>query len=148
MVKVQDVAAYILSTCGEMTAMKLQKLVYYSYAWHLVWEERELFEEPIEAWSNGPVIPKLFRMHRKRFILKPGDIAGDVDALDDGEKGSIDVVLAEFCKKSAHWLSELSHREPPWLDARKAAGLDPMERGSVRIDRNAIFEYYDSLTTA
>lgn len=37
-----DVAAYILAQRGPMTAMKLQKLVYYSQAWHLVWEEEPL----------------------------------------------------------------------------------------------------------
>ncbi|WP_307850044.1 MULTISPECIES: type II toxin-antitoxin system antitoxin SocA domain-containing protein [unclassified Saccharopolyspora] len=42
-----------------MTAMKLQKLVYYSQAWHLVWDERPLFDEPVQAWANGPVVPDL-----------------------------------------------------------------------------------------
>ena len=32
---VHDVAAYILKKQGEMSAMKLQKLVYYSQAWSL-----------------------------------------------------------------------------------------------------------------
>ena len=41
--KVDDVASAILNRLGEMTAMKLQKLVYYSQAWHLVWEEKPLF---------------------------------------------------------------------------------------------------------
>jgi uncharacterized phage-associated protein len=40
MVNVFDVAAYILKKRGRMTALKLQKLVYYSQAWSLVWDER------------------------------------------------------------------------------------------------------------
>ena len=43
MATVHDVAAFILERLGSMTAMKLQKLCYYSHAWHLVWEERPLF---------------------------------------------------------------------------------------------------------
>jgi hypothetical protein len=35
-VEVHDVAAFILQHQGEMTAMKLQKLVYYSQVWSLV----------------------------------------------------------------------------------------------------------------
>jgi hypothetical protein len=50
-----DVAAYILEKKGEMSAWRLQKLVYYSQAWSLVWDERPLFDEPIQAWANGPV---------------------------------------------------------------------------------------------
>ena len=59
-IRVFDVAAYILEQKGSMTTMKLQKLVYYSQAWSLVWDEKPLFEEAIEAWANGP--------GNKRFI--------------------------------------------------------------------------------
>lgn len=44
MANVLDVAAYVLAKRGPMTAMKLQKLVYYSQAWHLVWDEEPLFD--------------------------------------------------------------------------------------------------------
>jgi uncharacterized phage-associated protein len=59
MASAHDVAAYILSRQGRMTAMKLQKLVYYSQAWSVVWDERPLFPEKIEAWANGPVVRDL-----------------------------------------------------------------------------------------
>lgn len=36
MASVFDVAAYVLEKMGPMSAMKLQKLVYYSQAWALV----------------------------------------------------------------------------------------------------------------
>jgi uncharacterized phage-associated protein len=38
-------------------ALKLQKLLYYSQAWHLVWEDTPLFTARIEAWIDG----RLFR---------------------------------------------------------------------------------------
>ncbi len=60
MVSVHDVAAIILQECGEMTAMKLQKLVYYSQAWSLVWDDAPSFPEEIQAWANGPVVPVLY----------------------------------------------------------------------------------------
>src|SRR5271170_6235706 len=64
-----DVAAYILQKCGPMTAMKLQKLVYYCQAWSLVWDESPLFNEPIEAWANGPVVPSLFSKLQGTYIV-------------------------------------------------------------------------------
>ncbi len=148
MARVQDVAAYILKVQGPMTAMKLQKLVFYSYAWHLVWDERPLFDTRIEAWSNGPVSPELYRMHRGMFQVAPNDIPGDPDKLDPAERGSIDAVLNTYGAKPAHWLSELSHRERPWSEARESAGLQPMDRGSAVIEPAVIFEYYDGLTSA
>lgn len=66
MASVLDVAAYILERRGSMTAMKLQKLVYYSKAWHLVWDEESLFNEPIQAWANGPVVYDLYLEHKGR----------------------------------------------------------------------------------
>ena len=70
MCNVHDVAAYILREKGPLSAMNLQKLIYYSQAWSLVWDECPLFEEPIEAWVSGPVIPALYDLHRGIYMLK------------------------------------------------------------------------------
>jgi uncharacterized phage-associated protein len=76
MAHVEDVAAFILRDRGPMTAMKLQKLCYYAYGYHLAWEGRQLFPERFEAWANGPVCRALYREHAGRFQLEPGDIPG------------------------------------------------------------------------
>lgn len=55
MATVFDVAQYILERLGQTTAIKLEKLVYYAQAWHLVWEDTPLFASRIEAWANGSV---------------------------------------------------------------------------------------------
>lgn len=148
MAVVQDVAAYILQQHGAMTAMKLQKLCYYAQAWHLVWDEQPLFDSEIQAWANGPVVVDLYRMHRGRLQLNAGDITGNPSSLLAGEQESIDAVLDFYGDKSAHDLSELTHREAPWLGARRRAGLQPMERGDAVITQSAMYEYYDGLTTA
>lgn len=146
MPKVQDVAEYILIHRGPMTAMKVQKLCYYSQAWHLVWDEEPLFGERIEAWANGPVAPALYHLHRGRMSLAAGDLRGDADTLSLSERGTVDEVLDFYGGMSAHQLSELTHLEAPWRDARAAAGLQPMDRGNAEITPVAMFEFYDSLT--
>lgn len=128
-----------------MTAMKLQKLVYYSYAWHLVWEERPLFDAPIEAWANGPVIRELYQQHRGQFGVSSWPI-GDGTRLQDAERTSIDAVVDFYGKKSAHELSELTHRERPWQKARD--GLPEGARSGATIRDVDMFEYYDGLTSA
>jgi uncharacterized phage-associated protein len=46
--------------------MKLQKLVYYSQAWYLAYNNgNPLFEENIYAWPWGPVIPPLYGPFRE-----------------------------------------------------------------------------------
>ena len=57
--QIQDVAEYILKLHGPMTVMKLQKLCYYAQAWSLVWDDRPLFKERLEAWANGPGLARL-----------------------------------------------------------------------------------------
>ena len=144
MVSVNDVAAFILRERQQMTAMKLQKLVYYAQAWSLVWDERPLFSERIEAWANGPVCPDLYRQHSGKFQVGPGDIAGNPGAIDQDGRDTILSVLTFYGDKSAQWLSDLTHNEAPWHDARR--GLSDGDRGQVEITHAAMAEYYGSLS--
>ncbi len=149
MASVDDVAVYILRKQGKITAMKLQKLVYYAQAWSLVWDEAILFPERIEAWANGPVVPDLYRQHRGRFEVSAQDFpAGDPSALAPEERETVDAVLDFYGPRSAHELSELTHREAPWRHTRLRAGLAPGERGTAEIHLEDLFEYYDGLTSA
>jgi uncharacterized phage-associated protein len=141
--RVNDVAAFILREHGPMTAMKLEKLVYYSQAWALVWDERPLFPERIEAWANGPVCPTLYQLHRGRFTVNPGDIPGDPELLDNDDRETVRAVLDFYGKKPPQWLSDLTHSESPWRDARD--GLADGERGGAVITLDAMAEYYGSL---
>lgn len=44
----------------EITLLKLLKLVYIGYGWVLALTGRKLFDEDIQAWQHGPVIPSLY----------------------------------------------------------------------------------------
>lgn len=142
-VRAVDVAEFILEKLGPMPAMKLQKLVYYAQAWHLVWSDAPLFEERIEAWANGPVVPALYQMHRQEFILNPGKFHGTPGALSADEADSVSRVLTHYGDKNSQWLSDLTHSEAPWQNAR--VGLAPGERGTTPIELGAMAEYYGSL---
>lgn len=143
-VSVFDVAAYILSSKQELTAMKLQKLVYYSQAWSLVWDEEPLFSEQIQAWINGPVVPELYKAHARQFKVYPTTFEqGDSLKLNEGQQETIDAVLDYYGDKSSQWLSDLTHIENPWKDARM--NLAPDKRGQEEITHAALVEYYSSL---
>lgn len=142
MATVHDVAAYILERAGPMTSMKLQKLVYYSQAWHLVWDEEPLFAERIEAWANGPVVRELYDLHRGQFRVEIWP-AGDSGALTESERSTIDAVLEFYGDKNPQWLSDLTHSEDPWIEARR--GLPDGVRGDREISLESMVEYYSSL---
>jgi len=142
MASVQDVAAYILHKLGPVTAIKLQKLVYYSQAWSLVWDEEPLFEDEIQAWANGPVSPTLYEAHRRQF--KVSVISdGNLESLTPSQRETIDKVLEFYGDKSSQWLSDLTHQESPWLEARR--GLAPGQPGNCEITTASMAEYYSSL---
>jgi uncharacterized phage-associated protein len=115
---VHDVAAYILAKRGEMGTMKLQKLVYYSQAWSLAWDGRPLFDEPIQRWDWGPVVPALYSSHRKMPSIDRLD-RGNPEALGPGDAATIDAVLRVYGDRSEWWLSNLTHAERPWREAAR-----------------------------
>jgi len=144
MATIYDVAAYIVESVGEMSAMKLQKLMFYSQAWNLVWEEEPLFSDDFEAWANGPVLPTLYDRHRGMFKVEKSLFKdGSSLNLSIEQKENIDKVLSFYGEKTAQWLSNLTHQEDPWLNAR---GDSPVGTSSnAAIPQSAIHEYYSSI---
>ncbi len=144
MAAVADVAKYILKSLRGTTHMKLQKLLYYSQAWSLVWDDRPLFNAQIEAWANGPVVPLIYHRLKGRFDVRAIDLPeADPARLTDDEQETVDVVLKYYGDKPSQWLSDLTHMEPPWRNARK--GVSDGERSSQLITHAAMAEYYGSL---
>ena len=142
MANVFDVAQYILHKHGPMTAMKLQKIVYYSQAWSLVWDEKPLFNEKIEAWANGPVVRELFDLHKGQFVVQ-NLTKGNIKELSKSEKETIAAVLDYYADKTAQWLCDLTHMEEPWCEARK--GLPDGINSDREISLSMMHEYYSSI---
>jgi uncharacterized phage-associated protein len=142
MASVLDVAEYILQQQGTMTSWKLEKLVYYCQAWSLVWDEAPLFDEKIEAWANGPVVRELFDLHKGLFTVShiPG---GDPSKLSYPQKNVIDAVLNYYGDKTAQWLSDLTHMENPWQEAR--AGIPDGANSENEITLASLHIYYSSI---
>lgn len=149
-----DVAKYFLYRSmqdGELVSpLKMQKLVYYAYSWNLVKNGEKLFQEPIEAWPNGPVVPSLYRQLKKYGSAPIGeDFLGtstqeEVDALMGKFKGNvgttIDMVYQEYMTKTAFELVMSTHSEKPWIEARK--GLSATERSNSPITDEMIVQQY------
>ena len=140
-----DVACYVLLKLKDYcSTMKLHKILYYCQAWYLVWEEKPLFTQKIEAWANGPVIREIFNYHKGMYEISYDKFnIGNEDNLSKLQKEDIDSVLDFYGKHSAQWLINQTHIETPWRNARK--GLLPMERGNNEILLCDMQEYYSSL---
>lgn len=118
-----DVADYLLTLVNEdegdsMSNLKLQKLVYYAQGLHLACHDVPLFDEAIEAWAHGPVVPELYFKYRdlgSTPISIPQDI--DFDKFNTETKELLDDVYTVFGQYSAWKLREITHEEPPWSEA-------------------------------
>lgn len=143
MANIFDVAKYILEKKGTMSTMKLQKLCYYAQAWALVWDDTPLFDEDFEAWANGPVCRELFFKTQGQYTVSSTDETGGNEDLTDNEKDTIDKVLEHYGNHNAQWLSQLTHMEDPWNEAR--VGI-PAGAGCNRIiSKESMALYYGGL---
>lgn len=123
MVTCHQVANYFLALTDEdagdaMSNLRLQKLVYYAQGFHLALRGQPLFAEPIEAWTQGPVVPELYERFKSYAagaipVAEAGDAATD---LPGKVKELLDEVYAVFGQFSAWKLRELTHAEPPWAN--------------------------------
>ena len=110
-----------------MTALKLQKLVYYAQAWSLALENRPLFAEPIEAWDRGPVVRTLWQAHRGQWQIDRLP-ESDTSALTVEDRDILNAVLARYGGLNPEVLSELTHVEEPWRLAHAQGHTTPIDR--------------------
>ncbi|HIW75973.1 MULTISPECIES: Panacea domain-containing protein [Gordonibacter] len=143
MANVLDVAAYVLGKTGDVSTMKLQKLVYYSQAYHFVKTGRPLFSEAVEAWANGPVVPELFAQHRGIYVINQQDLPNArANHIQGEEAHTIDHVIEVLGCLTGAQLSDLTHSESPWRDARY--GLPEGARSRSPIELTAMRNFYSS----
>lgn len=95
----------------EIDPMKLQKLVYYSHAWWLAFNNEPLFDDDVEAWPWGPVVRSLY-LQFKDFKRSP--IKG---------RPALALVSAGDGAPHVHWAP------PPPPPERVVAFLDQLWKG-------------------
>lgn len=145
---VMDVAYFFLSK-SSMTPKKLQKLIFYAYAWTLALlnENRNeinfrLFNDKIEAWVHGPVV---FSIYEKYKTYGWNEIP-KIDNFDQSKFSSdvldiLNQVWDVYGDLNGNQLESISHNEYPWINARK--NLSPYETSDVIISDEDIFVYYN-----
>lgn len=119
--------------------LKLQKVLYYSQAWHLALHKHPLFDEEIEAWVHGPVVPPVFRRFRD---CRWNPIPSSGEGFNAPFMLHLEEVWKVYGELSAYDLERLTHSEDPWKMAR--AGLPPDISSNRVISKPSMLEYYSS----
>lgn len=122
---------------------KIQKLLYYSQAWNLVFNREKLFPNKIEAWVHGPAIPEVYQFFKTfDFTNPPKDIFDeDFSSISTKERKILDLVWKVYGKYDSDYLEILAHSELPWQEARK--GLPPFDVSQNVISEERMKEYYE-----
>lgn len=140
MTSVNQVAAYFLMKVDEefgegITNLKMQKLVYYAQAFHLALFGIPLFEEKIEAWQHGPVVPELYHA-LKKYESSPIDPEDPIFRVKleftEDQIEFLDEIYDNFARFSAWRLRDMTHSEAPWIDAFEDKWQSEIAHDSLR----------------
>ena len=137
-----DIADWFLKKCN-MTQKKLQKMCYYAQAWCYALNGYRLMNSDFQAWIHGPVSPALYEKFR-RFGYDTIKIKGNVNIeLDKQDEELLEDVWETYGDRTGNALEALTHREAPWIEARK--GYSENERCTVVISPESMKRYYKSI---
>lgn len=124
MANVQDVAKFFIGLANEqanndqgdlMTNLRLQKLLYFAQGWHLSRYGKPLFQDEIEAWKYGPVVPKIYETYRKNEKSGIQGTLPDMSAFTEEEFELLLDVAREYDKYATSRLVSMTHKPgSPW----------------------------------
>lgn len=131
------------SASGRLSAALL--LLYYIQGNYAAIYDKPLFDAPCEAWVHGPVYRNVYNLFRD-FKYNPIDddrlvpLKESALPLTPEAKEVVDRVLDTFGMYSGKVLESITHKETPWLDARK--GFLPDETSHAEISLDAMKSYF------
>lgn len=134
---VYDIADKIIakgasSLGGELVSnLKLQKLLYYIQGFNIAYFDKPLFDEDIEAWQYGPVVPDVYHKY-KGYGYSGLSANSNIINLVPEEENLFNQVYNIYGDFSAVGLMHLTHKESPWCST---------EIGNI-ISKDKLKEYF------
>lgn len=156
--KALDISRYIINYSNQknygVSNLKLQKLLYFVQAEFLTYSENKVpcFDEEIEAWGFGPVVPHVYQAFKQYGSGNIPTITEYIEMTDTWQitKKTFDenVIKAKDRKKiaeiieglsdySATALVNITHNQAPWINAYEK-GMNNV------ITKRSIQEYFEN----
>ena len=116
-----EVAKYVINhehgKGREISNLRLQKLLYFVQAKVLVETGEPCFDDEIEAWDFGPVVPAVYYAYK---IFGSWDIVIDtsVPFIDKSVSALIDSIVDSCKDYPTFQLVDITHKQSTWKDAR------------------------------
>lgn len=132
-----------------MSSKKLQKLLYYSYVWGLVFFNddenkiiNKLFDANFEAWVHGFVIPEIQETY-KHYNFGPIPKADEQPNFSERINDLLTQVYDAYGHYTGDELTLLMEAELPWKEARGDAS--PLEPRNDRLNDRIAYEFYQNI---
>lgn len=144
MANVYDVADFFVQIANQseddqITNLKLNKLLYFAQGVYLARTGKKLFDDQIEAWTLGPVIPSIYHKYKVCGRAPIPNVRGNVprNLFNADEYEALLDVMREFGQYTGNTLVTLTHMPgTPWSNT--------VNEGASIIDLEKIKSYFSS----
>lgn len=143
-----DVANFFLKIVDRdsgstITPLKLQKILYYAQGYYLANYDKPLFQEDFQAWTHGPANEGIYDKYKSckyNTIPMPKE---DLPLMDDELNDFLNDIWQTFGIYDGKYLEEQTHKESPWIEARK--GYAPGEKCHVIITKESMKRFFKTV---
>ena len=119
------------------TNLKLNKLVYYAQGHSLARNGRPLFDEEIEAWPFGPVVPSVYHTFKVCGDEGIENLSDDLPVFQPEDEDLLIDVARKYGKYTGGTLTSMTHKNgSPWEKVYVEG------QHSTVISRESINEYF------
>lgn len=124
MIKAIDVANFFIDIANSnpenddcITNLRVNKLLYFAQGYSLARRNKPLFDEDMQAWQYGPVVPDVYYAFRPCGRERISDVSGNYssDIFSSDELELLIDIVREYGKYSTSALINFAHRKgTPW----------------------------------
>lgn len=132
-----QIAQYIISYEAAhgrtVSNLRLQKLLYFVQAQFLANtpDGRPCFQQRMEAWDFGPVVPEVYREYRYYGSSVIPPTKSTSTNITSSDQALIDNMLDHCANYSTSTLVDITHAQAPWQDAHRNLFDDEITPDSI-----------------
>lgn len=124
MTNVHDVCRLIKKINPQVSPLKLQKSLYFMYAYYGAMQDKELFQAEFEAWDYGSVIREVY-LQNKDGIYDQNDF--DESTINPEQQEYIRDLFRQIDSVSDFSLVSRNHIDESWQEAKSRRTPEKME---------------------
>ena len=130
---IDNVIEYITSKI-EVTPKALQKLLYFVQGFSSIFNEYPIFDNVPQAWVHGPVYNDIY-LRYKHYGSEPIERTENINfRFSETDKELIDNVIKYFGCYNANILEAITHKELPWINARKGLHYNDLSTNPIPLE--------------